>query len=136
MTTLPALLVLNGLLIVFLSSVAGLVLYRTLLRDADPHDWHLLHAGGSARGILLIALGGTVHLAALPKGQAALAAMLVMAFVWASTLAMLLGAISGESGFSFSGRAANRLGFALYVIGAVCLFPGLAWLAWGFWLAI
>ena len=56
---------------------------------------------------------------------------MVVLFVWASTLAMLLRALSGETGFAFSGKLANRLGFLLYVIGAVSLALGLAWLCWG-----
>ena len=101
------------------------------MREGDPHDWHLLHAGGTARGILLIALGGTVHLAALPLPQAWMASSLVIVFVWASTLAMLLRTLSGETGFAFSGAPANKLGFLLYVIGAVSLAIGLSWLCWG-----
>jgi hypothetical protein len=131
MDSLGAFLALNGLMIVFISSVGGLALYRVLIRDGDPHDWHLLHAGGSARGIFLIALGGTVHLSALSPPHAWVASGLVVLFVWASTLAMLLRALSGETGFAFSGKLANRLGFLLYVIGAVSLALGLAWLCWG-----
>jgi hypothetical protein len=132
MASLGAFLGLNGLLIVFISSVGGLALYRVLIRDGDPHDWHLLHAGGSARGIFLIALGGTVHLSSLSPTHAWVASGLVVLFVWASTLAMLLRALSGESGFSFSGAMANRAGFVLYVIGAISLAVGLIWLCWGF----
>lgn len=131
MNSLGAFLALNGLMIVFISSVGGLALYRVLIRDGDPHDWHLLHAGGSARGIFLIALGGTVHLSALSPTHAWVASGLVVLFVWASTLAMLLRALSGETGFAFSGKPANRLGFLLYVIGAVSLALGLALLCWG-----
>ena len=131
MDSLGAFLALNGLVIIFIGSAAGLGLYRTLLREDDPHDWHLLHAGGTARGILLVALGGTVHLAGLPLPQAWMASGLVVVFVWASTLAMLLRALSGETGFAFSGAPANKLGYALYVIGAVSLALGLAWLCWG-----
>jgi hypothetical protein len=132
MDSLGAFLALNGVMIVFIGSAAGLGLYRTLLGEREPHDWHLLHAGGTARGILLIALGGTVRFAALPVTQAWIASGLVVVFVWASTLAMLLRAVTGETGFAFSGALANRLGFLLYGIGAVSLALGLVWLCWGF----
>lgn len=131
MMTIEALLALNGVLVVFLCSAAGFFLYRNLLQGQDPHAWHLLHAGGTARGILLIALAGTIELAGLEVNLAALAAGLVIVFVWASTLAMLLRAVTGETGFQFSGRLANRLGFALYGLGVLSLFPGLSLLAWG-----
>ena len=44
---------------------------------------------------------------------------------------MLLRTLSGETGFAFSGAPANKLGFLLYVIGAVSLAIGLSWLCWG-----
>lgn len=132
MQTLAAFLALNGVLVVFVSSVAGLLLYLNLVRGQDPHDWHLLHAGGTARGILLIALGGTVNLAALQETTAWLSAGLVVMFVWASTISMVLRGVTGENGFRFSGKPANRIGFILYAIGVLSLFPGLTLLAWGF----
>lgn len=136
MDVLRAVLALNGVLVVFFTSATGFALYSVLVKHQEPHDWHLLHAGGTARGILLLGLAGTVHLAALPLPMMALAALLIVVFVWASTLAMLLRALSGEAGFQFSGSAANRAAFLLYALGAVALFPGLALLAWGFWQAL
>ncbi|MDU8911438.1 hypothetical protein [Aestuariicoccus sp. MJ-SS9] len=132
MDALREFLALNGVLVVFLAAAAGFSLYLNLIRDRNPHDWHLLHAGGTARGVLLIGLGGVIHLSGLGVTQAVVAAGLVVVFVWTSTLAMLLRAVTGEDGFHFSGALSNRLAFALYAIGAVCLFPGLALLAWGF----
>lgn len=132
METIPAVLALNGVLVVFLSSAAGLALYVTLLRRGDPHDWHLLHAGGAARGVLLIGLAGVVHLLDMPPSLATAAAWLIIAFVWASTLAMTLRGVTGETGFGFSGALANRIGFVLYVIGVLALLPGLILLGWGF----
>ena len=132
MQTLAAFLALNGVLVIFVSSAAGLLLYLNLVRGEDPHDWHLLHAGGTARGILLIALGGTIHIAGLSDASAWLSAGLVTIFVWASTIAMVLRGMTGETGFGFSGEPANRIGFILYGIGVLSLFPGLALLGWGF----
>ena len=123
---------LNGVLVVFVSSAAGLLLYLNLVRGQDPHDWHLLHAGGTARGILLIGLGGTVNVAGLQEITAWLSAGLVVMFVCVSTIAMALRGVMGESGFRFSGKPANRIGFILYAIGVLSLFPGLTLLAWGF----
>ncbi len=136
MDALPAFLALNGVLIVGVSSIAGLLLYKTLLAAEDPHDWHLLHAGGSARGVLLIALGGTIHLAHLSPGAMTLGAGLITLFVWVSTIAMALRGLYGQTGFSFKGALANRLGFVLYAVGVISVFPGLAILAWGFLRAV
>jgi hypothetical protein len=49
----------------------------------------------------------------------------VIYFVWTSTLAMLIRAVSGEPGFKFSGSSTNKLVSALYASGAVASFPGL-----------
>lgn len=132
MQTLAAFLALNGILVVFLSSAAGIPLYLNLVRGEDPHDWHLLHAGGTARGILLIALGGTINITGLQDSLTTLSAGLVVVFVWASTIAMVLRGITGETGFGLAGKPANRIGFILYVVGVLSLFPGLILLAWGF----
>lgn len=44
-------------------------------------------------------------------------------FVWTSVAAMVMAAASGERGLSWSGSPVNRLVFALYVVGAVAVFP-------------
>ena len=132
MQTMAAFLALNGVLVVLVSSAAGILLYLNLVRGEDPHDWHLLHAGGTARGVFLIGLGGTINITGLQDSAATLSAWLVVVFVWASTIAMVLRGITGETGFGLSGGPANRIGFILYGIGVLSLFPGLIILTWGF----
>ena len=132
MQTMAAFLALNGVLVVIVSSAAGILLYLNLVRGEDPHDWHLLHAGGTARGVFLIGLGGTINITGLQDSVALLSAGLVVVFVWASTIAMVLRGITGETGFGLSGGSTNRIGFILYGIGVLSLFPGLIILAWGF----
>ena len=132
MQTMAAFLALNGVLVVIVSSAAGILLYLNLVRGEDPHDWHLLHAGGTARGVFLIGLGGTINITGLQDSVALLSAGLVVVFVWASTIAMVLRGITGETGFGLSGGSTNRIGFILYGIGVLSLFPGLIMLAWGF----
>src|SRR5512139_1518642 len=90
---------LHGLAVLTVSLVAGLFLYRTLLRKHDSHGWHLLHAGGSGRGVMLMALAAIFHLVALPEWLVSLAAWAIVYFVWASTIAMLITAVTGEHGF-------------------------------------
>lgn len=124
-------LALHGVLVLFVSVVGGLLLYRSILSHTNRADWHLLHAGGSARGILLIALSAIVALAELPPWQTETAAWFVVYFAWTSTLAMLIRAATGETGFRFSGSTTNRLVFVLYASGALVLFPGLLVLAYG-----
>jgi hypothetical protein len=74
---------------------------------------------------MLIALAAIIHLPALPASQLTLLVWLVIYFVWTSTLAMLIRAVTGEPGFKFSGSSTNRLVFVLYASGVVALFPGL-----------
>jgi hypothetical protein len=129
-TTLSIALALHGALVILFCMVAGLVLSRILLARGKGADWHLLHAGGTSRGILLIALAATVDLAGLSDRATALVAALIVFFVWTSVLAMFVRALTGETGFEFRGPLANRLIFLLYAAGAVTVFLG-----FGIWAA-
>jgi hypothetical protein len=129
-------LALNGAMVLTASLVGGLLLHRSILGDRHVADWHLFHAGVSARGIMLLALAATIHLAALPEWQARTAAWLVIVFVWTSTLAMLVRTMTGEKGFAYSGAPANKVTFALYVVGTVAVFPGFVLLIKGYLLAL
>lgn len=131
MAELGAFLALNGVLVILVSMGAGLALYRSILGEGAVHDWHLLHAGGTSRGVLLIALGAGAGLPALPAWQMWAATGLVVLFVWTSVAAMLLRALTGGRGFDLSPPAGNRAAFLLYAIGTAAVFPGTAWLAVG-----
>jgi hypothetical protein len=127
---LAVLLALNGALVLLVSMAAGLALYRTILARGNHADWHLLHAGGTSRGVMLIALGATVDLADLSDLATRTAAFLILYFAWTSVAAMILRALTGETGFRFAGRAANRITFFLYATGTVAVFLG-----FGIWAA-
>ena len=129
-------LALHGVMVLTVSVVGGLLLYRSILRGTNQADWHLLHAGGSARGILLIALAGIIALVDLRSWQMAIAVWFVIYFAWTSTLAMLIRAYSRETGFRFAGSKTNRVGYVLYASGASVLFPGLLLLAVGLFPAL
>jgi hypothetical protein len=129
-------LALHGVMVLTVSVVGGLLLYRSILKDTNRADWHLLHAGGSARGILLIALAGVIDVVDLKSWQMATAVWFVIHFAWTSTLAMLIRAYSGETGFRFTGSRINRFVYVLYASGALVLFPGLLLLAVGFFKAL
>lgn len=131
MNGLAIFLALNGALALLLSMAAGLMLYLSIIGNRSSKDWHLLHAGGTSRGIMLIAIAATIHLPALPEWQSWWVASLITLFVWTSILAMLVRASTGEPGFGFSGSRANRLAFALYAIGTVAVFIGFGWLVYG-----
>jgi hypothetical protein len=123
-------LALNGALVLLVTMLAGLMLYRSILARGRLEDWHLLHAGGTSRGVMLIALAATVHLADLSRLATVTVVALILWFVWASVLAMLLRALTGETGFRFAGRATGRLIFLLYATGVVAVFLG-----FGIWAA-
>ena len=123
-------LALHGALVILFSMFAGLVLSRVILARGNAADWHLLHAGGTSRGVLLVALAATVDLAGLSERTTALVSGLIVFFVWTSVLAMFVRALTSETGFEFRGPLANRLIFLLYAAGAVTVFLG-----FGIWAA-
>jgi len=123
MESLAVHLALHGVLVLTVVLVAGLLLYRAILRKGNVPGWHLLHSGGSGRAILLIALAGAIRFVALPPTLLSVAAWLMIAFVWTSVLAMIIVAATGEHGFGWSGPAANKAAYGLYALGAVAVFP-------------
>ncbi len=136
MNKLSLLLALNGTIVLFVTMASGLWLSRAIIRDRPTNDWHLLHAGGTSRGIMLIALAATIHLPSLPSWQSWWAAGLIIVFVWTSILAMLVRAVTGESGFGFSGSIANKIVFLMYAIGTLAVFTGFGWLIYGLIIAL
>ncbi|NNF25382.1 MAG: hypothetical protein HKN63_11355 [Rhodobacteraceae bacterium] len=122
----------NGILVLAFSSLVGLLLARSIFKNQPPEHWHLLHASGTSRGIMLLALAATIRFAELPSSQIAWAAGLVVFFVWTSILAMFVRAITGEKGFHPRGPRANQVVFFLYAVGTIALPVGLIWLGVGF----
>jgi len=116
-------LALHGVAVLVVSLVAGLLLYRTILKGNDVASWHLVHASVAARGVMLLALASVLSLPDLTSGQRALVAWLMIFFVWTSTVAMITRAVSGQRGLRWSGSLANRVIFGLYAIGTVAVFP-------------
>jgi hypothetical protein len=116
-------LALHGAIVLTISLVAGLLLYRTILRNQDVASWHLVHASVSGRGVMLLALAAIIQLPALPLWLASTAVWLIIAFVWTSTSAMVLRAVSGERGLRCEGSFANKAVFVLYVVGTIAIFP-------------
>lgn len=124
MDTLPVRLALHGALVLALSFVAGLLLHRSIrLREPGADAWHLAHAGGSARGVMLLALAGVWHWIELPVSQRGILAGLLLFFVWTSTAAMFIAAATGHRGLTWHGSAADRTVFGLYVTGTIAVFP-------------
>lgn len=136
MGRLPIHLALHGVLILTISILGGLFLYKAILEKKNEADWHLLHAGGSARGILLIALASIIHIPVLPQWQLAIAVWLTIFFVWTSTMAMVFRAVSGSPGFRWSGSRTNKLIHFLYVLGAIAIFPACLLLIYGLFKAL
>lgn len=136
MNNLSVHLALHGVLVLTISILGGLFLYKAILHKANVADWHLLHAGVSARGIMLIALAAIIHFPVLPLWQLSIAVWLTIYFVWTSTLAMVLRAISGELGFKWSSSSTNNLIYVLYVSGTIAIFPACVLLIFGLYKAI
>lgn len=133
---LSAFLALNGSLVLVVSMLAGLMLYRSVAKESSAEeDWHLLHAGGTSRGVTLLALAATVNLAALPEINVWWSAVLAIFFVWTSVLVMLLRALTGHAGYGLSGAVMNKTIFLLYAMGTIAVFLGFGLLILGFWRA-
>ena len=124
-------LALHGAAALGVSILGGLFLYRAIKRRRHEAGWHLLHAAGSARGIMLIALAAIIDIPNLPLWQLSTLVWLIIFFVWTSILAMILVGISGERGFGFYGSNINKLIFIFYVAGAIAVFPALLLLIFG-----
>lgn len=124
-------LVLHGALVLTVSLFGGLLLYRVLLKDKNPATWHLVHAGGTVRGVLLIALAAIIQLLALPLSQVSLLVWLMIISIWASMVAMILAAVSGERGLRPSGTITNKLVYLFYAVHIVTIFPALFLLIYG-----
>jgi hypothetical protein len=120
---LAILLALHGVAVLIVSLVSGLLLHKNIRLAGNPEAWHLAHSGGSGRGVLLLALAGIIQLLALPRWQIYIMASLMLFFVWTSVAAMMLAAATGERGVTWSGSPVSRFVFALYVVGAIAVFP-------------
>jgi len=129
-------LALHGVAVLTVSVFGGLLLHKAILKNKNEAGWHLLHAGGSARGILLIALAAIIHLLALPFWQLSILVWLMIFFTWTSMLAMMIVAISGERGFGWIGSKTNKLIYVLYILGAIAVFPACFLLIFGLFNAL
>jgi hypothetical protein len=116
-------LALHGVAVLTVSLCAGLYTYRALLRADHAGAWHLAHAGGSARGVMLMALAAIVRLPVLPLWELSLVGWLLIFFSWTSVFAMIVAAASGERGLALRGSYTNKLVFVLYLVGGVAVFP-------------
>ena len=131
MDRLVLILALNGALVLTVSLVAGLFLYLAILKGKDQAAWHLLHAGGTGRGVMLLALAALIERPALSLELATTAAWLIIFFVWTSMLAMGIRAVFGERGLRLEGSLANRTVYVSYALGTLTVFPGFALLIYG-----
>ena len=87
MDQLAVIIALNGLLVLLLSLVAGMFLYLAILHQREQAAWHLLHAGGTGRGVMLLALAALIEYPALSFELLSAAVWMILFFVWTSMLA-------------------------------------------------
>jgi multisubunit Na+/H+ antiporter MnhG subunit len=131
MSGLAIYLALHGVIVLAVSLIAGLLLHKAIRLDMDVSAWHLVHSGGSGRGVMLLALAPMLQWLALPRWQLSLFVWLILFFVWTSMAAMIIAAATGQRGVDWSGSATSKCVFGLYVVGAVAVFPALALLIAG-----
>jgi multisubunit Na+/H+ antiporter MnhG subunit len=116
-------LALHGAVVLTISIAAGLCLYSAILKNKNEAAWHLVHAGGTVRGVMLMALAAIIHIPVLPLWQLSTLVWLIIFFVWTSMLAMIIAAASGDRGLGFSGSNTNKLVYILYALGTIAIFP-------------
>ena len=129
-------LALNGALVLAVSLVAGLFLYLAIRNEKQQAAWHLLHAGGTGRGVMLLALAAIIEYPVLPFWLLSAAAWLFIFFTWTSMAAMTIRAVTGERGLKCQGSMANKLVYIFYVLGTVAIFPAIALLIYGLFMAL
>ncbi len=129
-------LALHGLLVLLVSVLGGVVLWRVLLKREYGPQWHLLHAGGTVRGVLLIALAAVIPVLPFSLLLVSTTVWLMIVSIWASIAAMLIAAITGDRGLNHKGSIWNRLIFGCYVVHGVTLFPAMLILIYGLALAL
>jgi uncharacterized membrane protein len=130
-------LALHGAIVLTISIIAGLFLYGAILNKIKNESaWHVVHAGGTVRGVMLIALAAIIHLPVLPSWQLITAVGLIIFFVWTSMLAMIIAAMSGDRGLGLFGSMTNKLVYILYGVGAIAIFPGCFLLIYGLYKAL
>lgn len=124
-------LALNGALVLTVSLFAGLFLYLAIRNDREQAAWHLLHAGGTGRGVMLLALAAIIDYPLLPMWQLSTTAWLFITFSWTSMAAMTIRAVTGERGLRCQGSIANKLVYIFYAVATVAIFPAIALLIYG-----
>lgn len=131
MDNLKVLLALHGAVVLTVSVIGGLFLYRAILKTEKIAAWHVVHSGGTVRGVMLIALAAIIQYPTLPMWQLATIVWLILFFTWTSMLAMIIAAVSGERGLGYSGSSTNKLVYILYAVGTVAIFPACSLLIYG-----
>ena len=122
---------LNGALVLTVSLFAGLFLYLAIRNDKEQAAWHLLHAGGTGRGVMLLALAAIIEYPVLPMWQLSTTAWLFIIFSWTSMASMAIRAVTGERGLRCQGSIVNRLVYIFYAVATVAIFPAIALLIYG-----
>jgi hypothetical protein len=129
-------LALHGAIVLTISILCGLFLYLAILNKKQVSAWHLVHSGGTARGIMLIALAAIISYPVLPIWQLTTLVWLFIFFVWTSMIAMIIAALSGARGLGYEGSSANKLVYLLYASGTIAVFPACSLLIYGLFKAI
>ncbi len=115
-----ALLVFNGLLVLFAGLVAGAPFGAALVNgwgDDAVRAWKLAHLEGLQNGILLLALAGASSWMALGRrGEKAVLWGAVLA-AWGNLIGAVLGALTGQRGLAPQGPLSNWLVFIAFMFG-------------------
>jgi hypothetical protein len=131
MTPNALLLALHGSIVLLSGLVGGLFFARAIKRSSGEVAWRVVHAGGCAAGVMLLAIAMPIQWVSLPP-------VLELGLIWCLllgtyllVLGMFVGAIWRRRGIPGGGSGLNRLVSGLYEAGTVLSLLGSALLVLG-----
>ena len=119
----------HGAIVVFMGLLFGLPFGVAVTRgwgEESVQAWRVAHAGMTAVGLMLIAIGAALRHLVLGQRLASWLVWSLVASAYAFTLAVLIRGIAGVKGFQPTGPSLNWVAFVSNVVGIVGSLMGVA----------
>ena len=114
---------LHGLIILMVGLIGGYFFAHAIKKkDGGEVAWRVVHSGGCAAGVLLIALGGVINRLAILDLMNSFILWGVVSSTYLLIIGMVIAAISGERGIGNSeGKKSSlwKIVYYLYGVGAL-----------------
>lgn len=125
------LLALHGSFILLAGLVGGLFFARAIKRSSGEVAWRVVHSGGCAAGVMLLAIAVPVQWVSLPAGMFPVMIWSVVSGTYLLVLGMFIAAIWRTRGIPGGGSHLNRLVSSLYGGGTIVTLLGCGLLGFG-----